>query len=476
MEYSIAPVGGRVKAAGIGLDHLFSEEDPVALDRQLKLMIARPSLEHLVAFFPSDHARLRQVLKSVGFFRPSLKTDQGMPGNFLQFEIDPTLERSVLETRTIVRVENLAIPEPHAELDLQTIETVQAKFFAGHFEETAEMLEQLPSREAEKGRLPFFFIRPAVADQPITFGQDIVRKVEQATRRLTEQVCAETGVAQPNLIWCQPDVFILKDGTVQIERLNCPDVGLFLRGLKHRLSKNLPKLIELMTELKSRLCQTIVRAIPGPEPIWIVTRDEVLINNEDLLEIGEIEELRNGLNELGRGLCVVGLSEVDKIKPGASVVLLNLDHQHPAINHLYERVEMGEIDCFPNPRFQAACQRATGLTSLTVPERHREKFLSLIGSEPKNEAAHRTIINQIERFTRGNGLNTPIIYARVGSELVPVLHRSLHSWRQLKRRTERQAPNESISLLAVPATPDNLLLTSASGPRLHVFRFLCLGK
>src|SRR5437762_3295422 len=106
---TILPFGGRIKSASIGLDHLYA--DITEVDTTIKELRQDPPKEFCAAFFPRTGKDLKQALRGVGFFRPSLKTDQGMPGNFFPFSIDLNRQTSDLSRRVVAREEGLAIPE-----------------------------------------------------------------------------------------------------------------------------------------------------------------------------------------------------------------------------------------------------------------------------------------------------------------------------------------------------------------------------
>ena len=469
----VVKTGGRIKAAGMGMNHLFAHSDPVALEAHLKRLRDRPPIELLQAFFPSDHDRLRQLMRGVGFYRPVLKTDQGMAGNFLPFLIDPSQATSALVRRRIEMEEFVAIPEPHADLSPEMVREVQTQFIAGRLRETAERLASMERRQANKGRLPFFLIRPAQTDEPIVFGRDIVEQVERLVQALVANIAQRAGVTDSGLIWAQPDVFILEDGTIEIERLNCPDVGLFLRGFTHPLSRLLPIVQEIVEGLGHHVRDAIHRAIPE-SMITILTRDEVLDNEEDLLEIGEIEELQRLCAPLGKTLRVRRVSDVDDIPQDEPVLLLNLDYSSPTTGRLLARAQEGSMRCFPDPRFQRLCQMTTGLHETSLPETYRRSFLELAGANPKNDLAHREVLIRLNEHLEAAGHTTPILYVQAGGELIPVLRQNLHSWRQMKNRIERHDGPVPFRFRRVPATPESLLLTSSTGPRLHVYRFLCV--
>lgn len=469
----VVPVGGRVKAAGMGMSHLFCTDSPVEQERYLNALRNRPPIELLTAFFPSDQNRLRQMMRGIGFYRPVLKTDQGMPGNFLPFYIDPDLPSTTLVRRNIASEDFIAIPEPHADLSTEQIREIQERFFRRELHATSELLEGLGRREATRGRLPFFFIRPAHTDELIVFGRDIVQRVETAVENLVDDLCTQAGVEDARLIWAQPDVFILNDGTIQIERLNCPDVGMFLTRFDHPFSTHLRTIQEIVGQLHQAIRVALGGAITA-DALSVLTRDEVIDHEEDLLELGEIGVLCQMCQRLGKELHVRRLSDIAMIPAGEPVLLLNLDYTATGAQTLIDRVAEGSLQTYPDPRFQHLCQTATGLFETMLPPNFRQAFLQLCGSQPKNDHGYMDVLHRInERLTQAAHAS-PILYVQISNELVPVLRQSLHSWRQLKNRIERLDPSMSIRFRSVPADMDTLLLTGHTGPRMHVYRFMCV--
>jgi hypothetical protein len=478
--------GGRIKAAAVGLNYLLAKSDPVELEKYLRELRKNPPQELLKTFFPSDERRLKQLLSGVGFYRPFLKTEQGMGGNFLPFWIDREISQTDLSVRMISSDELVAIPEkwyPH-KLEM-VLEEVQEKFYQGDFMGVYKILEGLGSRTAEKGRNPFFFIRPAITDRPIVFGNDLVMRVEQEVGRIIEEILEEAvkleretmGFSRSsNLIYCQPDVYILRNGQVTVEKINIPDVGLFLKHISHPQSKILPQIQEIVSRLEEEVCDTIVRTVPS-DFLVLLTRTPVILNKEDLLEILEIETIASGLAQRGIRTEVRGVHEVGLISTHTHVLLMNLDYRDKEIETLFKRHARGEIVCYPNPFVQIMSRKKTGLKVHPIPKRYEEKFLQLIKGVPKNEEGERKIREQIERRLLANNIQSNILHAQIlhrGFELetVPVFRPVLHSWRQLGRRADRDNQRGEILLKEVPANFDTLLISSKTGPRLDVFRFM----
>lgn len=484
LNVNVVPVGGRIKSAAVGINHLYKEEDLVRLNNSLTKLRHHPLPELLQAFFPADSVRLKQMMKGIGFYRPVLKTDQGMAGNFLPFRVDLELSLSDLSPKYLSDEEGIAIPETWYPHDPVQIRSVQEAFWKFKLFECAEALDHMPKRLAEKGREPFFFIRPALTNPAVVFGKDMVDKVVGAVCSNLAHIAGRArmwelsqcgGIRPINLIYCQPDVYVLRDGTVWIEKINCPDVCFFLKDLQNPYSRILPTIQEIVGSLTKSVCQAIAERIPQ-KFVYLVTRSEVLEKREDLLELGEIQTLQNGLAEMGKRAEVVRAKEIECVPQHSHLVLLNLNYKSPEVDVLLTRHARGEVTCYPNPFFQAICQNSTGLPEIELAGRYREKFLELTGSHPKGEVGLRDVLRRIQEALSKHGMESDILQANTASESLPIFRKAIHSWQQFSCRIKRYAELPAIHLRQIPVRPDNLLLHSPTGPRLHVFRFMFVSR
>ena len=485
----ILPIGGRVKAASIGLDRFFAGQNGVELDRAITKLRRQPC-EHLRrAFFPRTGNELRHMTSGIGLYRPVLKTDQGMPGNFLPFSVDAALERTNLSIRSISFEEGVAISEAWNTYSNGMARDIRAAFLPFDLGATYELLQQFETRRAEhgrpdKGHRPFMFIRPALPERPIVFGKDIVARVEHEVLRLLERATArayslevlQTGTTRPgNLLYVQPDVYVLADGTVTVEKINCPDVVFFLAGVEAESSSALPHVQMIVRQLGAKVVDTIIEKM-GTK-ITIVTRDAVITQLEDVLEIREIDFLREALTCAGAIVNVIPASAVDSVETGSRLLLLNLNYGAAETTTLLRRHAAEEVECFPNPYFQMACDEVTGLQELvlTTGDKHRELFLERASSQPGTDVGIVEALRLMDKGLRQGGITGDILHVVLETETVPVLRNALHSWRQLATRAKRPANEHGvIRIRSIPARPENLILTSSTGPRLHAFRFMCI--
>lgn len=469
LHCDIVPVGGRIKAAAVGMD-LFRHEPP-ELDAKIATYRKHPPEELLKAFFPHDFREIAQFLNRLGIYRPTLKTDQGMAGNFFRFHIDPMLSRTVLKEHVVCSEEGIALPEPHYSHDAEAVRMVQKKFYNNDLHGTYNCLQAMSAHRAEKGRDPFFFIRPAMsADVPV-FGRDIVQAVAAGTvdllRRAVEAAAAAGDSRPANILYVQPDAYISADGRITIERVQCPDVGMFLESVDVPGACILPTIQSIMHQINRRLCTAILERIDGP--ITLLTRDAVLLHKEDMLEQGDIAVLQRRLGDQ-RCIDVRSVSQIDAVPHNGNVILMNIDYTTTATRRLLERHHRGEIHCFPNPSVQRMLQHMTDLPTKTIVPAHRASFLELARSLPKNEAAILAKIRRLHDILVAQALHADVLHATIGGECIPILAHASHSWRAFGTRCERY-PNEEIRLHALPLSPDRSLLNSMTGKRMHVYRF-----
>jgi len=478
MTIQMVPVGGRIKSAAVGLD-VFSSSPGENLQEWMRRLRKNPPRELLEAFFPSDRARLRQMMEGVGFYRPVLKTDQGMGGNFLPFCIDPTLDKTDFSQRQIVHEEGLIIPELYLEHDPITLRELRATFQRMDLRNTDRILGPLltQSREAEKGRIPFFFIRPALLSSPIIFGGDIMQKVMEVVKgllgRVEDLATEKAGFAQNgNFFYFLADVFVTTDGEVVVEKLHFPDVGFFMTELS--LGDSIAQEVqEIVRKIRDCVLEKFLDRFTS-RVIYIITRDEVLERNEDVLEIFEIQSISHKFCEAGIKVEVRGVNQAGEIPSGATCLLLNIA-EHGSV--LLQRYGRRELACYPSPYLQLASRELTGLRESIIPVEYMNKFFGLIDCNPSNHEIAESVVSKTNSILSRDGITSELLHVDVNNqEIVPVHRKIHHSWKQLVKRVHRHRGDKSLEnvilkIRELPITRWNSMVTSTTGPRLHSFRF-----
>jgi len=478
----VVKVGGRIKAAAIGLDGFYEAYPDNLIESEFRKKRQKPLSDMLKAFFPSDRIRMKKLLRGIGFYRPFLKTDQGMGGNFLPFLIDDNIKESNLDKRLIEMEEYLAFPEPWSKQATKVACKVQEEFYNGNFRNVFRILNGMETRVVDKGRTPFFFVRPAKTDTPIIFGEDVLLKVESAVINLLESIVSEakdlelsqTGnFHDSNIIYCQPDIYISMTGKIMVEKINLPDVGMFMSELHNPYSTILPQVKRIISRLSNSVMDAFESKITNREKIFILTRSEVVNNQEDLLELGEIKEFKKQLMNRGYQVTVLGVDNISHIPDGSIVVLMNIDYTNPSTRDLISRHSRNEIECYPNPFVQMVAKHTTGLKKIVIPEKFQDDFLRLIGSQTKHLKGQKDVRDRINKILCQYEIKSDILHIDTGNEIIPVFRSLLHSWRQVSLRVKKYG-HSNISIIELPMFAS--LLSSSTGDRLSVFRFMFVNK
>lgn len=487
-ELKILSPGGRIKSAFIGMGDLLT--DPITLNTStIPQLRKNPSVKHREAFFPRDESSIRQVMGDLGVYRPTINNDQGMPGQFLPFQVDEGLETSNLNTRHVAYNEGIALPELYLPHNDEVVQQIQKEFLNFNFSDVLGIMRENyseNSREATKGRIPYFFIRPGLLDSKLVFGKDILNKVQTKVTQSIETLINQTadheielcGKAKSiNLIYGQADVFIDNQGNVCVGEIQTPDVGFFLNSFKIPGSKALPEVQTITEKLEEQVIYRIAESIKGKK-LYLVTRQEVLDNKEDILETNEFDRISTKLSTLGIQNQVISTAQVKEIESGSELLLLNINYSDVTAQDLIKRHLSGDITCYPNPIFQMKSQTYFGGDEIRVEGKYRENFMKVI--QRKNRVDVKSVtptLNQIHKpFKRiGDGEIKTIYHAQIGGrEIVPVLANSLHSFGQLHTRIQRTEQNQPIILRVIPFEPNNSIIHTENGPLFHSFRFMFL--
>jgi hypothetical protein len=484
----ILEIGGRIKSSYLSIEQFIT--NPIILNTTVLPLIRKGGdSRYQKAFFPSSQSRFRQIMGDLGTYRPTIKSDQGMPGQFLPFYVNPNISLSDLSQRAVVKNEGIALPEPGFEHATDIVDQVQQAFLTFNFSLVLQLLEKFYSnqkRQADKGRIPYFFIRPGDLDNELTFGQDVLDKVnllaneaiqelEQITRE-KEKVLSGNKCLQhdTNLLYGQLDVYIDSCGNVTIGEVQIPDVGFFLNSISIHNSTVLPKIQGIVSSLEELVYKRIQEIITEKK-VYLVTRDEVINDNQDLLEQGDLDRFSQGLQNLGFSTETVALSQINEIPQGSQVLLFNINYRMKSSDLLVKRHLSGEIRCFPNPIFQQCAQGYFGGDSVTVLGENKEKFLKLI--QPKSRIDANSILptlSQIHKFLETDSQSTSLIYHLLADngEIIPILANSIHSFTQLYTRLVKVGHQSPLVFRKIPFESNTSIIKTNEGSVFHCFRFM----
>lgn len=511
--YRLHRSGGRVKTAGLGLDLLYPDEarlygeDPTP-ERAAQLRAAfrqvqdNPPPRLSAAFFPQERRAVKQHLQRAGLYRPFLKTDQGPPGTFLPFT---TGEGAELRPYHIVRREGVAVPEAYAAdalmadpVSRRTVDRVRELYREYRLGECAAAIGELGAhvgyerRDAEVGRGLFFFCNASQADAPVTIPEHVCQRVEQIVNELMEgaqgkaaharqlyrdgmplsEALASAQSAEPveRPYYFQADVYITRDGDVQVDQIQLPDLGLFLTQLSPDGYEILPQVQRIVRDLRQR---TMDQLATLPSPTYLLTRPAVLQGGEDTLEQLEILALRQMAREVCLDLHVGTPADVAQMPAGAQVLLLNVDLASPECEALLRRTARGEIACTPDPFLKLLSPELTTLRRVPVRGKQLERFLQTIrGGGAMNAKSYHAFHAGIDRIYRYGEHTTDILHVEVPGERTPTptLRHSVHSFTSLYNTCSRNGFPE-LYIREVPVNRENAIIHSDTGPHLAAFRF-----
>ena len=480
------------------------------------------------AFFPLGRQEVKILARSSpALLRPMLKTDQGPGGNFLGFTIgnldQPVPFQITRETGVAILEEFFARQLGKANVPEEVVRMaseVQGLFQKGEENESFMTLGRLSQaceqngivfqREAGVGRLPFFFIRPADAGEvvfPIHLIPEVGRKVNnqvetieklaEATRkcvregmrvveaisRVEEQVgkiLSSSSSPTPRLIYFQPDVIIRKDGSFEIERINFPDVGLFLSQITAE-GEVFERIRGITTNVAQRVVQEIVEEVKifGNDKAVVVTRDEVLRNSEDVLEILEIRAITSLLSRSGINTEVRAISEIEELPRGTFVLLLNVASSGKEFSRLLERSAREELRCYPDPFLLPFKDFASSLRTVMLSKSEVETIKAIVDPQRNTpEDCLRQILALDSFLTRLRFQEETIFYFYDYESGKGDAHAAAFRYDPMGfiLALKSFSGARMIGVRGLRFAPEDAVISGLDGPRLAAFRFMGVRK
>jgi hypothetical protein len=511
-EQYIVQKTGRVKAAGVPMDGLFDAvgsfadsptvsraEDVTGYFARLR---AAPSDEIRDRFFPRDRANKGLFKSSPLLLRPILKTDQG-PGRFLSFEtsedvaeigtyhIDLEQGYCILEEFFSKQLDQIGNPK---ELT-SAIADVREKFSSGDMREAQLAYERLQlaseahgvefQREARVGRDAMFFIRPNLPTQKIVLPHKVREKVASFAqgqftdfaKTLRATYAKEHALLPPEgpiylPIYYQVDAQISPDGETLIEQLHMPDVGLFLTTLE-------PFGNRALFEVKSRvkpIGEAVFEAIAATaadrnvDTIALITRPEVLENQEDTLEIREIAALQDGLT--ARGFHVSALS-VEKIHELSGMgVLLNVHPQDASFDGLLRfRLDNPDVPIFPDPFLLLKRELMSSYGSMYVPRTHLADLQTIVqGGESLSQ------LLALDNYLTKHGYAGDVFHIFISSQPTPIAC-FRYDIRGFQIALNAVRDGDEVRIRSIPIHPRSAVLFDKDKRAIYsVFRFMAVRR
>ncbi|MDD3645961.1 MAG: hypothetical protein PHH06_00980 [Candidatus Gracilibacteria bacterium] len=247
-----------------------------------------------------------------------------------------------------------------------------------------------------------------------------------------------------------------------------PDVGFFLKNLSDRGSLSKIKLIN------AGLRENVINSILDSDfpNVSIITRPNVVENNEDLLEINKIEVMKS---ELEKGGKVIKISSTKDFvfKEDILYLLMDIDYNDLSnLSNLFELAIKYPRNFSPNPFVQLASQYVIGFKSIYLYEGQDIQKLSRVVTPNHNKISQSTLEN-IENYFNSLGLdpNKRIINIKKGStdEILYVSRDSLYSLRKIAKFIEGE---KFVEIIEVPFVDGEQIISKNGNDLLHMYRFM----
>ena len=515
--------GGRIKMSGSSPQMFFEgcpAGDPLESHEFVQQLQKNPVFGLLLSFFPDEPRDIKRRIRGAGLYR-SFRMDQGPGGNFTNFSLgtdDVVYRRNIQSESGFVVVEemlrNQITEAPQALIGI--FDQVRREFELNNYRKTAMLTSKLVESIGANGfalpengvgsRNGLFFIRPVDLDEQMEVGPSLYGRVNEKVYQKLSQVSAKVGrmeelikqgvgfdeafllasetaldsgeISDLNLLYFQPDCFVDSAGNVEIEKINFPDVGMFLTMLDSCGNSHFDAVKQTNLGLRKNLLE-VMKSLLSDKPVVIVTRDEVIENAEDTLELLEIQALQEMLGEIGLESSVVSVSEEIGGAGDCQLILLNIDSNAYSYSRFCEMVVQSGIECFPNPLVKAFEVGTSTFDEVVVDnsQGHLDVFMNLVKPKGVNASNADSLMRQINRVLDLGGVDSDLMYVEFAGlkTPLPVFRRSLHSLFQIYNAAQKVGGVDELTIKSVPFDPDRALIFGDDGARLAAIRFFGVG-
>ena len=350
-------------------------------------------------------------------------------------------------------------------------------------------------RKATVGRGPFFYCKPSMTERPIQVSEHTVVRIETMTQELLDRTSSKAmdvmqrfrrgasleeavrnataqEVGALSALYVQPDVFIDRGGNPHIEKINMPDLMMFLTALPETAQGAFGHIQSVVSRLRDVVVDKVTATYTGR--VFILTRDEVFDHDEDTLEHLEVTSILRSLGTQARAREVIRADHVKHLRKGSEVLLLNINPYDPKYRELLRRVANDEITCFPNPFLKALEGEMTTLPTRHIAGKQKERFMEAI--RPGTQLKDTTVFERhraIDGIYAHGGLESDVLYFTVPGERTPVptIRHSVHSFSALYHICKKQGFPD-LTMREIPIGRDNAQFVDGNGGRMAVHRFL----
>ncbi len=516
---------GRVKAAGVTFEPFYdpahnfdinpSAQTAADTTQFFRKLRDNPPKELRDRFFPTDRADIKAFMRgSPALTRPVLKTDQGQ-GQFLKFEVRYSSHKPGGGMRNVISDQTgFCILEPHFQAQLKRannpapimaeLDMLQIKFTEGDLDEARLAYERLGieceklgismQRQAKVGRDGLFFIHPSKTKEPIFVDFPIFESIREIAKQQIRYFEELSQVAKARFahnhgkrvekrefeppIYFQMDVQCYVDGSVVLDQVQMPDLGLFLLRIDTAGNKVLEDIqnsvLPLTHDVISAIANTVATNTRSEDlKVYAITRPEVINDRTDVLELYEIQALKRYLQEYGISVLEITPQEALNLGPDDTAIILNVDTQDAQFQQLLLSYLSGNhAKIYPDPFLLLAMPEMTGYKRVRLLSQDIINFRALVSDiETQPEKLFRQMMG-LNQFLDKLGVNTEVLHIHISSQPTPIacLRNDLRGF-QLAAKEIKE--DDQVVIRCVPLTPKQaVLFDPQQRPVYSVFRFM----
>jgi hypothetical protein len=512
---------GRVKSAGVSFEPLMdiagsfdthpSPRTAAEITDTFRTLRKNPPREIRDRFFPYDRATVRQMTQNGhALFRPILKTDQGQ-GCFLPFSFGQDGTRSFERKREIgyfifESYFNDQLKEYHYPVDVTgALKELDTLFSQGNFDEARLAYERLElacdsngirlKRQASVGRDGLFFIHPAIAKEPIQLSSEalanVAREIEMQTSVFKDSmedarriIARKHDVAIKNEqadfpLYFQLDMQLFPDGKMILDQVQMPDVGLFLNGLYPNGNAALTSVQEHMVPVVDAVIQSIAEEVRsrGKDVLHLITRDEVIMNREDVLEQLEISVISQSLAPYGIRTNPGTIEDVLRLEKTDVALLLNVDSKASTFDQLLvARITRPTAAMFPDPLIIGMMSDHRGYETKKLTQEDVTNMRAILGeTETTPERTYRQMMaldHQLDHL----GLQGYVFHVQLPNQPTPIACLR-HDMKSFQMALKEIQPDDTVRISTIPIDANRaVLFDEHHQPLYSVFRFMAIRR
>lgn len=394
---------------------------------------------------------------------------------------------------------------PNAALLKPQIDEVKKQFSLGDLAAAQSAYERLieagnrnnikVQRDASVGREGLFFIHPSIPQQPVEIDHFTHNKMEQRGRQLVDQMeeiahqkrdqfAYENGLFPTKKkgfppLYFQIDYLVDKSRSIQIADIGLPDVGFFLNGIEHEDNPTVQSAQNTVSERLQDTSSAIQKKSTEhkSKTVCFITRDAVLRNDEDTLEIKEIAELKHAVEALELSTKVISDEEALQMNSDELGILMNVDPSSPAFQMLLKKRATDEsVPMYPDPFLLLAQGELTDLPQVTVTRDTLDvlKGIFTCTSRASNSETSAVQSAAVESIIRRSGMpdDCTVLHMYIPNQPTPIAFYK-YDLRGLEIALNYAAEVSSVKLRGIPISSDNAVLFGTDDKPIYTtFRYM----